>query len=92
MKFTFVIHAVISMHTDVEADSLEKAIEIAHGRGPMSLCHQCNGGDRDFKEEWKSELDTDPAAGKLIDLYVGGDLEADVSTMRKAQKLWKAGQ
>jgi len=71
-RYCFVINATISLHTDVEAESLEEAIEEAKGRVVMSLCHQCAAGEPDSRDEWRTsgELDTDPSGAELVDLIV----------------------
>ena len=70
-KFSFVVSTSISMSTDVEADTLEQAIEEAKSRGPVGLCHQCSRGEPD--EEWitSGEFDCDPGAGDLLGVYEG---------------------
>lgn len=82
-KYGFVIEAVISMHLDVEADSLESAVEVAQASAVMSLCHQCARGEIN---EWSTsgELDCNPESAVLSAVYCDneeGDLEA-------ARKLW----
>jgi len=83
-KYSFVIEAVISMHIDVDAGSLQAAIEEAKSRGPQSLCWQCARGDPD---EWSTsgELDTDPSMSKLVDCCVD-----DKPITGKTKKLWDA--
>ncbi len=76
MKYTFVTNAVVSFTTEVEAATLEEAIDEASGRSVMSLCHQCCGGGD--AEEWSTELDTD-SPGKLVDLWCGEDNKGETS-------------
>lgn len=56
----------ISMYTEVEADSPEKALEIAEGRDIKRLCIHCSGDD-DKREEWvtSGELDGSPTKMKV---------------------------
>jgi hypothetical protein len=81
-KYGFVIEATISMGIDVEADSLEAAIEKAKGAGVMSLCHQCARGEEGV---WNTsgELDCgDPGAAVLAAVYCDGE-EVDLDVARK---------
>lgn len=61
MKYTVGAMVTISVFTEVEADSAEKAVEIAEDRGLVGLCHQC-GDDRTASAEWvtSGELDGTP--------------------------------
>lgn len=65
-KYLVMAEMTISVHTEVEADTLEEAIEIAQGRPVMGLCHQCAasaGSSHADLEEWRTngELDGEPA-------------------------------
>lgn len=81
-KYTFVVDAVISLHVDVEAASLEEATGLAKEAPIMSLCHQCSEGERG---EWNTsgELDTDPTAASLAEAYQG-----DQDVLNLAKELW----
>lgn len=70
-KYQFVVEATITMGTDVEADTLEQAIEIAKGRCTMSLCYECAHGEEGC---WNTsgELDADPENSKLVAASVDG--------------------
>ena len=87
MKFTFTIEAVISMHIDVEAETLEAAFEEAKNSPTQSLCHQCAHG---AEGEWNTsgELDADPASSKLVDCLIDGGDATDIATL--AAK-WEGG-
>jgi hypothetical protein len=80
-KYGFVIEGVITMHLDVEADSLEAAVEVAQASAVMSLCHQCAHGNAD---EWSTsgELDCDPESAVLSAVYCD-DEEGDLDAARK---------
>ncbi len=85
-KYTFVVNTTISMHCDVDAETLDEAIEHAQAAGVMSLCHHCaqsHGG------EWSTsgELDGDPASGELVEVLVDGDI--DEQALRCAAPGWK---
>lgn len=69
MKYMFVVTSGISLHVDVEANSLKEAIEKAQNASVQGLCHQCAKGEAD---EWSTsgELDCDPASGELVGVYV----------------------
>lgn len=60
-NYTVVGLLTISVHTRVEANSPEEAIEIARGRDVPGLCHQCSNSER-ADEEWSTsgELDGEP--------------------------------
>lgn len=72
MKYSFQVVAGISMHVEVEAASLEEAVEKAQSAGVISLCHQCAGSHHG---EWSTsgELDCDPAACTLTSVYAGDE-------------------
>lgn len=90
MKFTFVVTTAISLHTDVEAESLEEAVRKAQRRSVMSLCHQCATGES--RQEWvtSGELDGDPAGGELVEVYQDGDDGDDGQgeVFEQAKGLW----
>ena len=71
-KYTFVVNTMISLHIDVEAETLEEAVELAQEAPTMSLCHHCA---RTHKSEWSTsgEIDGDPAGSKLVDFLVDDD-------------------
>lgn len=60
MRYRIKALLTISVSTDVEADSIEEAREIAADRPIIDLCHQCSVGDAD--EQWvtSGELDGSP--------------------------------
>lgn len=84
-SYTFVVHATVSLVTDVKAETLAEAMEIAKGRSVMGLCHQCNGGDS--RREWGTELDceVDLDTG-LEDLFVDNEC---VDLTDEVQTQWK---
>jgi hypothetical protein len=59
-KFMVVGQSTISVHTEVEAENEEKAIEEAMERGMMTLCYQCSRGDPDKEWVTSGELDGIP--------------------------------
>lgn len=75
MKYTFVTNGVVSLVTEVEAETLEQAISEAQSRGVQSLCHQCASDVS--KEEWSTELDCEP--GQLVDLWCGEENHGETS-------------
>lgn len=58
MKYKLTAQVTISVYTDVEADSLEEAIEIAEERGFMSIAS--NGCDTEEDTWMCDELDGYP--------------------------------
>ena len=85
-KYSFVVGATITLHVDVEAESLDEAIEFAQGASVMSLCHQCSRGDLG---EWSTsgELDADPASAQLECVYAD-DEELDDEELAHAKEAW----
>lgn len=73
VKYTFVIEATISMHTEVEADSLKKAIKIAQSRPTQSLCWQCSKGEEECAWSTSGEFDADPSGSPLVEVYADGE-------------------
>lgn len=67
--YTFVVETTISMHIDVEATSLQRAVALAQSSSTQSLCHQCA---RSEPNEWSTsgELDCNPVTSPLVDCYV----------------------
>jgi hypothetical protein len=59
-KYLFVVNTTISMHTEVEADSLEEAVELAKNNPVMSLCHQCSSHEDDKYWVTSGEFDCEP--------------------------------
>lgn len=72
MKFVFVVETKISMNIELDASSIEEAVDLAKNASVMSLCWQCAGGDAG---EWRTsgELDADPASSELVDAYQDDD-------------------
>jgi hypothetical protein len=88
-EYCFVVNATISMHCEVEAESLEEAVEKAQQAGVLSLCHQCAQGE---KGQWNTsgELDCgdDPSEWELVDLHIGDDHSMGEKLFPSAQNLW----
>lgn len=84
MRYSFAIAATITLTTDVEADSLEEAIEEAQSRGTQSLCHQCSVGDCDVEWSLTGKIDCDPASQPLADVTCDNE-EID---MDEARQVW----
>jgi len=80
----FVVETVISMNIEVEADSLEAAIEIVKDAPVISLCHQCAGGD---PGEWctSGELDCDPSSCELVYCTMNGEEQP----IKDVSKRWR---
>jgi len=88
-KYVFVTNVTISMHTEVEADGIDAAVEEARCRGVVSLCNQCAHGEPDA---WctSGELDGDPASSPLVEVTV----DDEVLTGRafgRVRRLWRDG-
>lgn len=87
-KYTFVIDAMISMHVDVEANTLEEAIAKAQEAPMQGLCHQCSKGEQG---EWSTsgEFDTDPINSRLSEVLVNDDnLDSRSKLFKGAKKAW----
>lgn len=84
-KYTFVVEGTISLHTDVEADSLDEAVEIARSRGVMSLCYQCA---RSQEDEWATSGELDCEPGALIEAWEG-DTNIDGDDFDRAAEAFK---
>jgi hypothetical protein len=65
-KFTFVVGCGISLHLEVEADSIEDAIDKAKEAPVMQLCGHCAEG---FEGEWSTSGELDGTPGELIELW-----------------------
>lgn len=65
MKYMFSIEATISMNIEVEANTPEAALKLAHEAPVMSLCHLCSDS---VPGEWATsgELDFDPTSSPLV--------------------------
>ena len=85
-NFTFVVNGTISLHIDVEAETLKQAIEQAHAAPLQSFCHQCSEGE---PSEWRTsgELDCDPTASPLVEVIVDGE-ELDEKALKRAKANW----
>lgn len=70
-KWRLVATATITLITDVEADSVEDAREIADKRGIQSVCHKCSGKNREHVWSLTGELDGEP------DLLKGEEIELE---------------
>ena len=83
MKFSFSVEAVISLYTEVEAATLEEAVNIAQQNSVRSLCHQCARGEPDC---WNTtgEIDCEPSFCKLVDVQQDGE-SIDLATV---EELW----
>lgn len=60
MRYRVVAMMTISVHTDVEANSAEQAIELAHDRQPTTIWE--NNDENEVNESWctSGELDGTP--------------------------------
>jgi hypothetical protein len=67
-RVAVVAEVTISIHTYVEAESGEEAMDVAEGRPMHSLCYQC-GGDSTVDEEWctSGELDGSPVKMRVAE-------------------------
>lgn len=84
-RYSFVVEASIAMITDVEADTLEDAIEIAKDREVKPLCYSCGSG---AGRDWVA-CDIEavvPANVKLSDLFVDG--QSDIDASAAAEEMW----
>jgi hypothetical protein len=76
MKYGFVIEATITLGVEVEADTLEEAIQLAQEAPVQSFCYQCAKGEKD---EWTTSGELDcgaPGDCTLVDLHTD-DPKAD---------------
>ena len=65
MKYKFSATATVSCYTEVEADSLEEALEEAYSRELSGLCYAPFTGD--VTEEWHFDNDSIPEEVKLAE-------------------------
>lgn len=82
-KFTVVATITISVHTDVEAETLKEAFEEAKKRGMISLCHQCARGEDD--REWVTSGELDGLPDELLGVSKDGK---DVKITKRVQAQW----
>lgn len=84
--YSFIVASGISLHINVEASSVDEAIEIAGESGIMSLCHYCARGS---EGEWSTsgELDCDPYSAPLEDVLVDGEPLA-AAELERANDVW----
>jgi hypothetical protein len=87
VKYIFIVEATISLSTEVEAETLEEAVQIAQSRSVKGLCYHCA---QSGPEEWSTggELDCDPSGSSLVDLHVEGDATAGGKLFEQAEELW----
>ena len=87
--YRLVTEITISMSVEVEADSLDEAMQKAGEAPVQGLCHQCSHGE---PECWNTsgELDGDPNTGPLNTVYVDGE-ELTGAAFKRAAKKWRAG-
>lgn len=88
-RFTLYGTLHVGVFTDVVAETVEKAIEIAEGRSIQGLCHQCAGSGRSYgypeREEWRTGGSINDGVveensikpNEAISTEVGDDTEAD---------------
>lgn len=94
MKYTFVINATISLGIEVEAGSLEEAVELAQQADYRGFCHKCSGHE---PGKWSpgGELDCGaPSDCELVDLHLSGEAigsPAAVAAYDRACELWDGG-
>ncbi len=85
MKFTFVVEGRISLHCDVEADSLDEAIAKAQHAGRSRSAATARAA-RTTSGGTSGELDCDPAGSELVEVCVDGDIEDGM--LEKAKENW----
>jgi hypothetical protein len=86
--YTFVVNVTISLSIDVEADTLEAAMDLARSGGLKSLCHQCASHEPGV---WctSGELDCDPTSSELMDIFVDEE-ECAMGKLKAATKMWNS--
>ena len=84
--YRLVTEITISMSVEVQAASLDAAMEKASEAPVQGFCHQCVRGE---PECWNTsgELDGDPNAGPLNAVYVDGE-ELAGAALKRAAKKW----
>jgi hypothetical protein len=85
-KYTFAVEMPITMSVDIEADTLEEAVEQAKAAHVIRLCNQCS----DTREgEWSTtgELDGDPQSCAINEAWKD-DKPQDLEEL---QDLWDGG-
>ena len=89
-RYTFTVHATISLLVTVEADSLAEAVDKARDCPTLDLCHQCGRG-QDGTWNTTGELDCDPAGSELTSIAVDDD-EIPRSTFKRVAKKWNGAR
>lgn len=87
-RYVFSVAATITLHTEVEADSLEEAVDIVRERGPIDVF--TNGQD-DSSEYWDTpgEINADPCESPLLSVEKWDDDDCeDVVDAVKSMGLW----
>jgi hypothetical protein len=69
-KFTVSALVTISLHTEVEAPSLQEAVKEAESREVMRLCHVCSGQDAGKKWVTSGELDGTPEITEVEEAFL----------------------
>jgi hypothetical protein len=65
MNYQFVVNATITLGVEVEADSLEEAVEKAKDANVLDLCHACSAGK---EGQWNTSGELDCGAPEDLDL------------------------
>lgn len=87
--FRFVVETRITMVTEVQAESLEDAIEKATEAGVQGLCHHCASKDADGEWVTTGELDCVPCESPLVEVAVD-DEHLTGADLERAQGAWGA--
>jgi hypothetical protein len=90
-QYCFIVNATISLACEVEAESLEEAVELAQQAPLQTFCHQCAHGKAGH---WNTsgELDCgdDPSEWELVDLHIEDDRTLGQKLFPSAQNLWSS--
>jgi hypothetical protein len=71
MKYTIVVDTRVTMHLEVEAESLEDAIDKAKDLGSSQICSRCSHGE---EGEWvPGSFEEYPGDSPIVEIWEGGN-------------------
>lgn len=82
-SYKFVVEATIDLETEVEAESLEEAIEIAKARDVRDRCYDCSVVVPTY---WCSRYDASAKGARLSEVSIDG--QSDIDASAAAEEMW----
>ncbi len=76
--YSFAVSGLVGLHVEVEADSVEDAIEQAQSMGAQSICHHCSSANHQV-DVWKLSdgISAEPGGCELEDVTIEGEELSD---------------